>query len=63
MNSRTAGMLLTISGGLCWGMSGCMGQYMFSVLGMDSQWTHSDLRVFLQCSSLSRRSGNALLEK
>lgn len=31
-------MLLTVSGGLCWGMSGCMGQYMFSVLGMDSQW-------------------------
>lgn len=31
-------MMLTISGGLCWGMSGCMGQYMFSVLGMNSQW-------------------------
>lgn len=31
-------MMLTVSGGLCWGLSGCMGQYMFSVLGMDSKW-------------------------
>ena len=31
-------MILTLCGGLCWGLSGCMGQYMFSVLGMDSRW-------------------------
>jgi len=31
-------MLLTVSGGVCWGLSGSMGQYMFSNLGMDSKW-------------------------
>jgi drug/metabolite transporter (DMT)-like permease len=38
MSKKTAGMMLTLMGGLCWGLSGCMGQYMFSVLGMDSKW-------------------------
>ncbi len=32
------GALLTLSGGACWGLSGTMGQYLFTVQGMDSRW-------------------------
>lgn len=35
---RAAGALLTIGGGMCWGLSGCMGQYLFQNQGMDSRW-------------------------
>ena len=26
---RTAGICLTLAGGICWGLSGCFGQYLF----------------------------------
>ena len=32
------GALLTLGGGVCWGLSGSVGQYLFSVEGMDSRW-------------------------
>lgn len=32
------GAILASLGGTCWGLSGCMGQFMFSDLGMDSKW-------------------------
>lgn len=38
MNKKTSGALLTAFGGMCWGMSGSMGQYLFNVQGMDSRW-------------------------
>lgn len=38
MSKKTSGALLTAFGGMCWGMSGSMGQYLFSAQGMDSRW-------------------------
>ena len=32
------GILLTIIGAVCWGLSGSVGQYLFDVQGMDSRW-------------------------
>lgn len=32
------GALLTTLGGMCWGLSGTMGQYLFDVQGMDARW-------------------------
>ena len=33
-----SGGLLAILGSICWGLSGSVGQYLFSVEGMDSRW-------------------------
>ena len=30
---RTAGICLTLAGGICWGLSGCFGQYLFQKKG------------------------------
>lgn len=38
MNQKALGAILTAVGGVCWGLSGSMGQYLFSVQGMDSRW-------------------------
>ena len=38
MNREIKGALLTLSGGACWGLSGSMGQYLFTRQGMDSRW-------------------------
>lgn len=40
MNSRyrIPGILLTLLGGISWGFSGTVGQYLFTVEGMDSRW-------------------------
>lgn len=46
MNRKTKGALLTAFGGTCWGLSGSMGQYLFSVQGMDSRWL-VPIRLFL----------------
>ena len=32
------GILLTVIGAACWGLSGSVGQYLFNVQGMDSRW-------------------------
>ena len=33
-----AGALLSLFGGMCWGLSGSMGQYLFTEQGMDARW-------------------------
>lgn len=36
--NKLAGMLFTIGGGICWGISGSIGQYLFQYEGMNSRW-------------------------
>lgn len=38
MKERWTGALLTAFGGMCWGISGSVGQYLFTNEGMDSRW-------------------------
>lgn len=38
MNQETKGTLLTLLGGMSWGISGSIGQYLFQYQGMDSRW-------------------------
>ncbi len=37
-DKRTAGILITLSGGACWGLSGCFGQYLFQEKGITAEW-------------------------
>lgn len=37
-NKKLRGVLCAIIGGICWGFSGCLGQYLFSEKNMDSYW-------------------------
>lgn len=41
MTDSVKGALLTMFGGMCWGVSGCVGQYLFTRQGMDSTWLAS----------------------
>ena len=36
--TKKSGILLTIAGGICWGISGCFGQYMFQEKGVTAEW-------------------------
>lgn len=38
MSDRVKGACLTMGGAACWGISGCMGQYLFTRENMDSTW-------------------------
>ena len=38
MKEQFRGAIFTLSGGVCWGLSGSMGQYLFTREGMDSRW-------------------------
>ena len=38
MSHRAMGACLTAFGGICWGVSGCIGQYLFTRQGMDATW-------------------------
>lgn len=38
MNRNIKGAILSIAGGVCWGLSGSCGQYLFTQQGMDSRW-------------------------
>ena len=38
MKNSVKGPLLTLFGGACWGLSGSVGQYLFTAEGMDSRW-------------------------
>lgn len=38
MSDRAKGAFLTMFGAACWGISGCVGQYLFTRQGMDSRW-------------------------
>ena len=46
MTDSIKGALLTMFGGMCWGVSGCVGQYLFTSQGMDSTWL-VPIRLFL----------------
>jgi len=46
MSKNAKGALLTTMGGMCWGLSGSMGQYLFTVQGMDARWL-TPIRLFL----------------
>ena len=46
MSNRVKGAFLTLFGGVCWGVSGCIGQYLFTREGMDSTWL-VPIRLFL----------------
>lgn len=37
-NKSLLGAFLALFGGVCWGVSGSMGQYLFTYQGMDSKW-------------------------
>lgn len=37
---------MTLGGGMCWGLSGSMGQFLFQHEGMDSRWL-VPIRLFL----------------
>lgn len=36
--NRTAGIWYTLCGGMCWGLSGCFGQYLFQEKGITAEW-------------------------
>jgi drug/metabolite transporter (DMT)-like permease len=38
MNKTLRGCFLALAGGICWGISGSVGQYLFTVQRMDSRW-------------------------
>lgn len=38
MSKTLRGCFLALSGGICWGISGSVGQYLFTVQRMDSRW-------------------------
>lgn len=46
MSDRIKGSALTMGGAACWGVSGCMGQYLFTREEMDSTWL-VPIRLFL----------------
>ncbi len=46
MSDRVKGACLTMGGAACWGVSGCMGQDLFTREGMDSTWL-VPIRLFL----------------
>ena len=46
MSDRVKGAYLTMGGAACWGVSGCMGQYLFTRENMDSTWL-VPIRLFL----------------
>lgn len=35
---KSTGILYTLSGGICWGLSGCFGQYLFREKGVTADW-------------------------
>ena len=47
--NRTAGILITLSGGMCWGLSGCFGQYLFQEKGITAEWL---VTIRLTCAGL-----------
>lgn len=49
INQKTKGILITIIGAICWGISGCFGQFLFSEKGMTALWL---VTVRLICSGL-----------
>ena len=46
MTDRVKGSILALGGAACWGISGCMGQYLFTTEGMSATWM-TPIRLFL----------------
>jgi drug/metabolite transporter (DMT)-like permease len=46
MSNQAKGAFFTLFGAACWGVSGCIGQYLFNYQGMDSTWL-VPIRLFL----------------
>ena len=46
MTDRVKGSILAMGGAACWGISGCMGQYLFTTEGMSPTWL-TPIRLFL----------------
>ena len=46
MSQKSKGAFLTTFGGICWGLSGSMGQFLFTREGMDARWL-TPIRLFL----------------
>lgn len=49
MNNQFKGAILTLSAGISWGLSGSIGQYLFTTQGMDARWL-TPIRLF--CAGL-----------
>lgn len=47
--NRTVGIWITLCGGMCWGLSGCFGQYLFQEKGITAEWLVT-MRLF--CAGL-----------
>lgn len=43
---QTAGIWYTLGGGMCWGLSGCFGQYLFQDKGITAEWLVTVRLVF-----------------
>lgn len=43
---RTVGICYTLAGGICWGLSGCFGQYLFQQKGITAEWLVAVRLVF-----------------
>lgn len=46
---KTMGLILTIGGGICWGISGCFAEYLFQDKGINAEWLVS---VRMVCAGL-----------
>ncbi|MGM9916431.1 hypothetical protein [Anaerotignum sp.] len=45
-DKRTVGICYTLAGGMCWGLSGCFGQYLFQEKGITAEWLVTVRLVF-----------------
>lgn len=61
MSDQVKGIALTLLGGICWGVSGSIGQYLFDVEGMDSRWLVPIRLVFamMVLTSISAKAESA----
>lgn len=46
MDKNKAGIIVTVSGAVCWGFSGCFGQFLFVEKGITAEWLVSVRLVF-----------------
>lgn len=64
MNDRVKGSILAMGGAACWGISGCMGQYLFTTEGMSPTWL-TPIRLLLAglilCAYYAIRSPKLLI--
>ena len=58
MSRQLKGALMAAGGGVCWGISGTMGQYLFTHEGMQTTWL-IPIRLGLAGGCCSPRGGSA----